>query len=495
MTTAIKTSLSLTALALLAACGGTGNTGQSPPSEALIKQMPWTNGIVPLVDADGNTFTSTLPTFLPIGQNLPDPGSLPTDCESAQAAYEFAPWVATMEPEQYQEEAGDPLEGQVYPGIAIRWAGADDYTRGSWRSPGFTTWYPGIKPNVNLSVWGSPAQAVDDPGEPNLRAAFPSAGLPACLGKHVFHMRGANFRYYGGNFAHILSGDNYQASGGCPAGSSLCVPKPPEGATTDSAGFPLAPTENDDGSGMWRLPALHTYWNASAYEGVSFWARRGPDSFGTLSVTLNDKHTSDDLNRQNETYCKRIFQCHSVCQNYQPCQDSTIDQDFTNDLLHPGTPVKRCYDFQKATLEGRTPPGQGSMMSMNPAGDDLLDAILPRCGNKCTFRPNYPDNDLEGKDCRPYTFTSGESGEYCFNEGETPATREERCGDGFTTNLQLTGDWKLYTVPFSDMRQGGYGKRAPFFDLKSLYSITLQWGAGNVDFYIDNVSLYRTKKL
>ena len=45
------------------------------------------------------------------------------------------------------------------------------------------------------------------------------------------------------------------------------------------------------------------------------------------------------------------------------------------------------------------------------------------------------------------------------------------------------------------MRQGGYGKRAKDFDLKSVYSVTLGWGAGDVDFYVDNVSLYRVKKL
>ena len=60
--------------------------------------------------------------------------------------------------------------------------------------------------------------------------------------------------------------------------------------------------------------------------------------------------------------------------------------------------------------------------------------------------------------------------------------------------VQLTEDWAYYTIPFNEMRQGGYGKVAEVgLDLTSAYSITLGWGPGNVDFFLDNVSFYRTK--
>ncbi|HEY4102318.1 MAG TPA: hypothetical protein VGM44_00440, partial [Polyangiaceae bacterium] len=72
--------------------------------------------------------------------------------------------------------------------------------------------------------------------------------------------------------------------------------------------------------------------------------------------------------------------------------------------------------------------------------------------------------------------------------------RFERCGDGFTDYVQLSEDWQFYTIPFTEMRQGGYGKVAPFRDLTSAYSITLQWGAGNVDFFFDNISFYRAQQ-
>ena len=490
MTTAIKTSLSLSAVAavLLAACGGTGNTGQSPPSEELVKQISWINGVLPIGDAQGVLQTANTPVYPPIGQNLVDvPPALP-DCK-ATSPYAFAPWVSTQEAEDYAIAAGG--DASMFTGVAIRWAGADDLTRGSWRTPGFTTWYPGLLDKVSPSVWGTPAQAVlEIPGQ-----IAPDCDGPGKPNNYVIHMRGADFRYYGGNIAHILAGDNYVTAGydetDCPPNSDLCHAAPAPGATVDSAGFPLMPTKNDDGSGVYKLGALHTYWDASAYLGISFWARRGPDSFGTLLVTVNDKYTSDDMNRQNETYCRRIVACHSQCQNNMKCRASALPDDLTVGTADvPPAPVMRCYDEGK----GMPLPSAGISGGMGST-DDLLDAIYPRCGSTCTFRSTYQDVDFEGKECRPYTFTSGESAEYCFNASDLPPpSREERCVDGFTSMLQLTDQWKFYTVPFSEMRQGGYGKRAPEFDLKSVYSVTLGWGPGNVDFYIDNVSLYRLKK-
>ncbi len=531
MTTAIKSTLSCSAAALAlsvlacAACSGPGNTGRTVPGSdpvpdmpgvpntmpvPLIQKVPWVNGAVPELDATDQLVTAPAPYYPPLSTSTyADFGkkkdvqpngddsivtTAPIDC-SVTAPYELSPWVATSEPQQLVDELGadDP---SMYVGIAARWAGADDYTRGSWRVPGFTTWYPALVNAMQLppTIWGTPAEAVPD-----------GTIVPTCDGQPnqwVIHMRGAGFRYYGGNIAHILSGDNYPASNYCPPGptpstpSDLCPPAP--NATTDSAGFPLVPTKNGDSTGMWELRALHTYWDASQYDGISFWARRGPDSMGTLLVTLAEKHTSDDMNRQNETYCRRIYACHSTCQNYEPCSLSP------NETTNTHRPLYRCYDPTKGDL-----PVVGAS-SGTAASDDELDAIYPRCGpSACTFRKTYPDADFEGKECSPYTFTSGESNEYCFNADDKntdidgnplpadppPPSRFERCGDGFTNMVQLSEDWTFYTIPFSEMRQGGYGKVSlEGFDLKSLYSLTLGWGPGNVDFFFDNVSFYRTKK-
>jgi hypothetical protein len=399
------------------------------------------------------------------------------------------------------------------------------------------TWYPGLAapsdPNktfLNPIIWGTPAQSTSDLGVVSpFSAPYPGAsrdangvvqpglvpncnrnpdGTPKVANNYVIHMRGAGFRYYGGNIAHILAGDNYNDDAlydetdcpkDVPGKPSLCHPKPANGATVDSAGFPLLPTKSVANPGdKYELGALHTYLDVSGYEGVSFWARRGPESMGTLLVTIADKYTSDDMNRQNEKYCRRIFGCYSVCQNGSVCSKTDAETDAV------GGPLYRCFDPKK---NGAIPSPDPTNVS---AASDLVDEAYPRCnpkigpmdpvtqtwthGSACTFRSTYPDADFEGKECRPWTFTSGESGEYCFNADDPPPpSREERCNDGFTSMLQLSDDWQFYTVPFSDMRQGGYGKIAPEFDLKSVYSVTLGWGPGNMDIYIDNVSLYKTK--
>ena len=532
MTTAIKATLCLSAAALAsAACSGPGNTGMSLPDNSprgLTSQIAWLNGGVPTVAAadpkNPAISVSQRPIYPLLGGPADDQGDIQQkiDC-SVLGPYEFAPWVETSEPREAAaalNAGGDP---STLVGLAIRWAGADDMTRGSWRSPGFSTWYPGLVNGDGLlnTLWGTPAQSITDPGtrtnpaaDPGYSDPFPPGPVPQCdadpvthaarPNNNVIHMRGAGFRYYGGNIAHILAGDNYTVVPGtfdasdCPSNpdgskSDLCHPAPAPGAIVDSAGFPLAPTKNDVAHGAWELGALHTYLDVSKYEGVSFWARRGPDSMGSLLVTIADKHTSDDMNRQNETFCRRIFACHNDCQNYQACTENS------NEPNHTGTGfVWRCH--------GSIPiPGPSS----DGASSDLLDAAFPRCtpkslkyvegpggGSACTFRDSYPDADFEGKACRPYTFTSGESAEYCFNAADLPPpSREQRCGDGYTSTLQLTTDWTFYTVPFSDMRQGGYGKISPDLDLTAVYSVTLGWGPGNMDIYMDNVSLYRTKKL
>jgi hypothetical protein len=83
-----------------------------------------------------------------------------------------------------------------------------------------------------------------------------------------------------------------------------------------------------------------------------------------------------------------------------------------------------------------------------------------------------------------------ETGYYCYG-AEPPPIAAERCGDAFVAPIQLSTDWKLYKLPFSEFRQVGFGKKAPTFDLGSMYSIAFQFTVGYADVYVDNVSFYR----
>jgi hypothetical protein len=550
LTTAIKASLCLSAAAALlacVACSGPGNTGRTTPGTELVPdapgnpasamvplehKVPWVNGGVPELDANHNLVTTLTPYYPPLPPSTPDRDGLtkavllngddamvttaPIDC-SVLAPYEFAPWVATSEPDEVNAQAiGGPPAPLLSLGEAVRWAGADDHSRGSWRVPGGAAWYKGLDPKDQTFIfnyplpWGTPAEQVPQ-----------GTVVPACDGKPnnwVIHMRGAGFRYYGGNIAHILAGENFVATAAvppatvirnptpdaiptCPPGSDLCAPisdphAPGAGTAVNSAGFPLGKGVDAAGEVIpWTQPVLHTYWDVSAYEGVSFWARRGPDSMGTLFVTLQDQHTSDDMNRENNKFCKRILPCVNTCLNGEPCSPNGDEKSNGPNNDHAGPTVYRCFDPKKGAIP-QPPPFQTAVTvaDVQTAPDDELDVAYPRCGpSACTFRADYPDPDFEGKECRPHTFTSGESGNYCFNAGDPlPPSREERCGDGYSSTIQLSTEWQFYTVPFSDMRQGGYGKISPEFDLHSAYSITLAWYTGNLDFFIDNVSLYRT---
>ena len=60
--------------------------------------------------------------------------------------------------------------------------------------------------------------------------------------------------------------------------------------------------------------------------------------------------------------------------------------------------------------------------------------------------------------------------------------------------MQLSPDWKFYALPFSDFGQVGFGKRAPYMDLKSIDTIAFGSAMGWADLYIDNVAFYRHKK-
>jgi hypothetical protein len=123
--------------------------------------------------------------------------------------------------------------------------------------------------------------------------------------------------------------------------------------------------------------------------------------------------------------------------------------------------------------------------------------MYPRCGpSACTSPPTYVDLDFDGKDCRPYTFPAAdESGEYCWNASDPPPpSRDERCQDGWQTSVLLTLDWTFHAVPFSELGQVGFGKRAPYLDLQSVDTLAFGAVMGWADFFVDNVTLYRKTK-
>ncbi len=335
-------------------------------------------------------------------------------------------------------------------GVGPAFSSYDDGTYGSFRVTGDASWYPGLVGRYTAQFGLAAEQITNGPscdGQPN---------------DWAMHVRGGRFNYYGAGMEHPLGA----LSPPCPPGADFCPPPPAPGAMVDSAGFPLTAA----GGVPYAQSPPHQYWDVSDYDGVVLYARCGPDSADGLLVALQDKHTSDALNRQNNTYCQRIKTCVPDCANYAPCSP--------DDPTAPA-PTYRCFD-----------PAAGMAPVSEPAE---LELVYPRCGpSACTSPSYYIDPDFDDTQCKPYEFSGKQAAYYCYGT-EPPPDESERCDDGFVASIHLTTDWQIFVIPFSEFRQVGFGKPAPFMDLRSIYEVTFEFPVGFVDVYVDNVSFYRNR--
>ena len=72
--------------------------------------------------------------------------------------------------------------------------------------------------------------------------------------------------------------------------------------------------------------------DVSAWEGISFWARRGPDSQAGFRVLVGDKYTDDDIayltyriDPMLPRYCERVREC--GCLNHRTCTAIHLNKD------------------------------------------------------------------------------------------------------------------------------------------------------------------------
>jgi hypothetical protein len=452
-----------------ASCTNGGNSGQSVPDASIVLEVPWFNGLLPAVDNSGNVILPATPAFPPIAYGMQDPGSTTGSGScAALAGLEFSQaYFDTFEPLPPPKGLPNPPQ-QV--GVGQAWTSFDDLTKYSFHVPGDVAAYPALVgggpiPPMTTATYGLPA--VED-------------APPSCDGKPnhwSLHFRGGEFRNWGGGVSRVFTDlgqapqDTQGVSTLCDedAASEICPPPLDPDAAVDTAGLP---TRTADG-GLYA--EAHNFLDVSAYEGLAFWARTGPEGQSPLLVTITDNFTSDRLARQNQKFCRRLKQCWSHCLNGMACSPDVPDS---------STPVYRCFDSNA-----------GGVPSVS--NDALLDLLYPRCGpSACTFRDSYPDFDFEGKTCQPYTFPAADiSAEYCYdNEDPPPPDRDEQCLDGWAHSVPIGTDWQFYTIPFSDMQQGGYGKKAPYFNLKAVDTIAFSAIVGWSDVFVDNVTFYRHTK-
>ncbi len=89
-------------------------------------------------------------------------------------------------------------------------------------------------------------------------------------------------------------------------------------------------------------------------------------------------------------------------------------------------------------------------------------------------------------------YTGNNGGPIC-NPNTTDENSDEGC-DKFGAITQLRDDWQQFFVPFAEMRQQGWGRRAEYFDLTALLSFSVFYAQGTWDFWIDDLAFYRRKQ-
>jgi hypothetical protein len=83
---------------------------------------------------------------------------------------------------------------------------------------------------------------------------------------------------------------------------------------------------------------------------------------------------------------------------------------------------------------------------------------------------------------------------FCDSSDSSTVLDSEKC-DSFGTAVTLTDDWSFVPARFDSLRQKGFGAVSPLGHLKVEEIIRMQvlMDAGDADFYIDDIALFRDK--
>jgi len=242
----------------------------------------------------------------------------------------------------------------------------------------------------------------------------------------------------------------------------------------------------------------------SMYDGISFWARRGPEGQSALRVNLIDEQISETFARdfyekrpqQEPPYCKVAMRCDCLngmpCELYDPAQHGKT-----------GEPAYYCWDPNAVPLILPDDPQPDPKGCLNPDGTPQVrdpsnlkyNTIKPKvCGNTwCQTPPIDNDGANVGSVCTERLFENNLTGKYCGNPEQHIPEPTERCGNAYSAIVQVDMEWKLYTIPWEEMLQADYAYKGTALDPTKLYSIGFGWVGGWVDFYIDDVGFYKRK--
>jgi hypothetical protein len=426
-----------------------------------------------------NPYAAGLPPDLPcLGTCVPDPGSAPVDCSVSSSGITKLTFLTFDDKDSVGDFFAENLyvysDGTVLP---VNVYGSSPLL--FFKSAG----YQPETQSANFCGVGNNALHVMGGYLPSADAACKAALLPAGA---------APFRGWGGGMGIAMQKLN-NSDGTGDSAKDWCGAQP-SGAPAPYPGVcPPATAEY-----AVRVAAL----DVSTFDGVSFWARRGPNSQAGIAVNVGDKYTDDDISyltyRNDPTaprHCERVKEC--ACTNLKPCQYQDIAP--TCSTLGAGF-----YCWPPDPVGFQSISGQGSnyycdVSECNQVYSAYPNDVfhLPDGGTVPGLNgPAVGDQQFFNKPCTPYTRPDGYGTSYCYDPATDPrpAYPTETCGDHWMTMVDLSTDWRFYRVPFTDLRQQGWAKKSEQLDLHSVSVVRFTWGAGWIDYWLDELSFYRNSR-
>jgi hypothetical protein len=448
-----------------------------------------------------------------VGTCSPDYGPEPItleDCARAEAGLEFFP-VPVWDWEPGGFGGSDPVNNPRY--------GADDaYSYQDGTTEFLMTNAVGTTNDFTGDGIGEPCTAewhAYEGNEANCQAQY---GMPVpapvdrCGSTGAMHLRGGPFREWGGGLGIRLDGFAQAAAEGigseCPA-IPLENPDPSEPAFCPEYSSRIANApgwEYYDTSLM--MTTRYETFNETGYylmqvdlrewEGISFWARRGPDSQPGFRVVLGDLNLDDDASFIEtqagiEPTCRRAKECD--CRNHRTC--TRWSAGYLIDELGQRREWNTGFYCAEPSLD-LSPYSQ-----MHPWNHEAYRCDVTACNYRYAAYPGSPDAPFWTSDrtedrfqgtasCNTWTFDNDITRKGCFDpNGQKPPESADRCGDPWIAPVRLSSDWEFYQVPFTDLRQEGYGKEFPATKLSAITMVRFTWHVGWADFWIDDVRFYR----
>ena len=308
---------------------------------------------------------------------------------------------------------------------------------------------------------------------------------------NVHHLRGGLFTEWGGGMGRRLQNFVTTASPPCD-GSRGALPGEPDYCPDPDERIESVADLPGNQSLNLRSNFYGMVADLRGWEGISFWARQGPNNTAALRVYVADRQLDEDVsaleyNAGLTPLCARTREC--ACRNHRPCSENTPLLGYSCWDPKIDTPPAVLRD--QAMAAGKT--------FYNPydiCGTSLCDSQNQAWPMIVDKQFATPDNATQPgtAECQLYKLNNDLQSYYCYdqnNPASYPPDGPEQCGDGWEKGVALSTDWQFYTIPFTELRQEGYGKMFSYLDLSKITLVRFSWMQGWLDVWLDDVRFYR----